>query len=171
MNNDNMMILAFSILAGVAVIYLIFYFREKKSIKKEKKSPVYSAGIQLQAYERLTILTERISLKNLISRLLPSQMDAQTYHALLVESIRQEYEYNLSQQLYVSAQVWQAITNFKEQNIFILHQLANTLPQAATGMDLSRRVVELLDANPNTSLHNIVMDSLRFEAQRLTTVR
>lgn len=167
MSDNNLIILAIVIVVVVGGIYLLFYFREKKGMQKQQKKPPYNAGIQLQAYERLTILTERISLKNLIARVSPSQMDARTYHALLVESIKQEYEYNLSQQLYVSAQIWQAITNLKEQNIFILHQLVNTLPQSATGTDLSKRVIELLESGPNASLHTIVLDSLRFEARQV----
>ena len=97
----------------------------------------------------------------------PAQMNALAYHALLVESIKQEYEYNLSQQLYVSARAWQAVTNLKEQNIFILHQLGHTLPGTATGLDLSKRVIELLDADPKTSLHSMVLDALRYEARQL----
>jgi hypothetical protein len=167
MNNNNSIILAIVIIVGVLGVYLLFYFRETKGVRKERKKPAYDAALQLQAYERLTILTERISLKNLISRLSPAQMDALAYHVLLVESIKQEYEYNLSQQLYVSAQAWQAVVNLKEQNIFILHQLVNTLSKTATGMDLSKRVLELLDASPNTSLHAIVLDALRHEARQV----
>ncbi|MCO5241705.1 MAG: hypothetical protein M9904_16775 [Chitinophagaceae bacterium] len=169
MNNDNAIIFAIVIILGVLGVYFLFYFREMKGAKKPEIKPAHPAGLQLQAYERLTILAERISLKSLISRLSPAQMEASAYHLLLVESIRQEYEYNLSQQLYVSAQAWQAVTNLKEQNIFILHQLAATLPEKATGMDLSKRILELLDADPKTSLHGIVLDALRYEARKVMT--
>ena len=94
-------------------------------------------------------------------------MQVDVYHSLLVESIKHEYDYNLSQQLYVSSQAWQAITNLKEQNIFIIHQLANTLPAGAAGIDLVKRVLELLDADPKTSLHTIVLDTLRFDAKKI----
>jgi hypothetical protein len=167
MNNSSIIILAIIIVVGVLGVYFLFYFRETRGVKKERKRSSYDATLQLQAYERLTILAERISLKNLVSRVSPANMQAAVYHPLLVESIKQEYEYNLSQQLYVSAQAWQAVTNLKEQNIFILHQLANTLPDTATGLDLSRRIIELLDADPKTSLHGIVLDALRYEARQV----
>lgn len=169
MGDSSTIILAIVIIVGVLGVYLLFYFREKKGTGKQEKKPAYDRSLQLQAYERLTILTERISLKNLVARLSPAGMQAATYHALLVESIKQEYEYNLSQQLYISAQVWQAITNLKEQNIFILHQLANTLSVNASATDLSKRVLELLDADPKTSLHQIVLDALRYEARQVMT--
>ena len=167
MDNSSIIILAIAIIVGVLGIYLFAYFREIRGVKKEQKKPAYDATLQLQSYERLTILAERISLKNLILRVAPASMQAAVYHSLLVESIKQEYEYNLSQQLYVSAQAWQAVTNLKEQNIFILHQLANTLPDTATGMDLSKRVLELLEADPKASLHDIVLEALRYEARQL----
>ena len=167
MDNSSIIILAIVIIVGVLGIYLFAYFREIRGVKKEQKKPAYDATLQLQAYERLTILAERISLKNLMSRISPANMQAMVYHSLLVDSIKQEYEYNLSQQLYVSAQAWQAVTNLKEQNIFILHQLANTLPNTATGMDLGKRILELLEADPKASLHGIVLEALRYEARQV----
>lgn len=167
MDNSSIIILAIIIVVGVLGVYFLFYFRETRGVKKEQKKPAYDATLQLQAYERLTILAERISLKNLISRVSSANMQAAVYHSLLVESIKQEYEYNLSQQLYVSAQAWQAVTNLKEQNIFILHQLANTLPDTATGLDFSKRILELLDADPKVSLHGIVLEALRYEARQV----
>ncbi len=167
MDNSSIIILAIAIIVGVLGVYLFAYFREIRGVKKEQKKTAFDATLQLQAYERLTILAERISLKNIMSRVSPANMPAAVYHSLLVESIKQEYEYNLSQQLYVSAQAWQAVTNLKEQNIFILHQLAATLPGTATGLDLSKRVLELLDADPKASLHGIVLEALRYEARQL----
>lgn len=167
MDNSSIIILAIAIIVGVLGVYLFVYFKEIRGTKKEEKQSGYDTSLQLQAYERLTILTERISLRNLVSRVPPADMAAPVYHSLLVESIKQEYEYNLSQQLYVSSDAWQAVTNLKEQNIFIVHQLANTLPNTATGLDLSKRILGLLDVDPKTSLHTIVLDALKFEARKV----
>jgi len=59
------------------------------------------------------------------------------------------------------------ITNLKEQNIFIIHQLENTLPQGASGPDLCKHILELLDADPKTSLHTVVIETLRFDAKKI----
>ena len=66
MDNSSIIILAIAIIVGVLGVYLLAYFREMRGAKKEQKKPAYNATLQLQAYERLTILAERISLKNLI---------------------------------------------------------------------------------------------------------
>ena len=123
--------------------------------------------LQLQAYERITILCERIGLNNLLGRLPVAQLSAAELHKLMVQSIKTEFEYNISQQLYVSAPAWDAVKNLKEQNIFIVNELASTLPQGATGVDLSKKIVELLSHDEHVSLQNIVATLINNEAKQL----
>lgn len=167
LSNTAIIIIAVVIIICFLALYFFTYKRDVQIGKEIEKKGAADIALQLQAYERLTILTERISLKNLLSRISPADMQAGIYQSLLVESIKQEYEYNLSQQLYVSNQVWEALTNLKEQNIFIIHQLANTIPANAPAIELSRRILELLDADPKTSLHFVVLDALKFEAKKI----
>ena len=87
--------------------------------------------------------------------------------ATLIDSIKQEYDYNTSQQIYVSTEVWRAVNNLKEQNIYIINQLASTLPAQASGMDLNKHIIDYLINNSNASLHNIVLDAINFEAKKL----
>ena len=85
----------------------------------------------------------------------------------LIDAIKQEYEYNVSQQVYVSTEVWKAINNLKEQNIYVVNQLASTLPFKASGMDLNKQIIDFLINNPKASLHNVVLDALNFEAKKI----
>lgn len=135
--------------------------RERAGINNE------TLKLQLQAYERLTLLVERIALKNLVGRLESSGMSARGMQSALIESTKHEYDYNLSQQIYVSVDAWRAINNLKEQNIYIINQLAATLPQQATALDLNKRVVEYLMSDEKASLHNIVLEALSYEAKKL----
>ncbi|MFT3947034.1 MAG: hypothetical protein QM763_08685 [Agriterribacter sp.] len=167
LSNTAIIIIAVVIIICFLALYFFTYRTDIKIGKDLEKKSVADTALQLQAYERLTILTERISLKNLLSRISPADMQVGVYQSLLVESIKQEYEYNLSQQLYVSNQVWEALSNLKEQNVFIIHQLAATLPANAPGIELSKRILELLDADPKTSLHFVVLDALKFEAKKV----
>lgn len=167
LDNTTITIIAVVIIVCFVAIYLYVYRSDVRAMKKAEKQPALDKSLQLQAYERLTILAERLALKNLVSRISPAGMTADVYQGVLVESIKQEYDYNLSQQLYVSPQAWQAVTNLKEQNIFIIHQLANTLPQGASGLDLCKRILELLDADARTSLHAVVLEALRFDAKKI----
>ena len=123
--------------------------------------------LQLQAYERITILCERIGLNNLLGRLPVTQLSAVELQNLIVQSIKTEFEYNISQQLYVSAPAWDGVKNLKEQNIFIVNELATTLPQGATGVDLSKKIVELLSHDEHVSLQTIVATLINNEAKQL----
>lgn len=123
--------------------------------------------LQLQAYERMTILCERIGLNNLLGRLPVNQLSATELQNLMIQSIKTEFEYNVSQQLYVSAAAWDGVKNLKEQNIFIINELASTLPQQATGVDLSKKIVQLLSHDEHVSLQNIVSTLINNEAKQL----
>lgn len=167
MDNTSIIILGIVIVVAVFGCYLLVYRKDIKAIKKEESTTPYDKALQLQAYERLVILAERISLRGLVSRVAPGQLSALIYQSQLVETIKQEFDYNLSQQLYVSSQAWQAVNSLKEQNIFIIHQLMGMMPATATGLDLAKKVLELLDVDPKTSLHPVVLETLKFEAKKL----
>jgi hypothetical protein len=123
--------------------------------------------LQLQAYERLAILCERIGLSNLLGRLPVQQLSAPELQNLLLQNIKTEFEYNISQQLYVSAPAWDGVKNLKEQNMFIINELASTLPAGSTGIDLSKKIVELISHDEHVSLQNIVATLINNEAKQL----
>ncbi|MEE9439135.1 MAG: hypothetical protein V3V14_09060 [Saprospiraceae bacterium] len=71
--------------------------------------------MKLQAYERMAVLCERISLDNLSYRLSVSNMDAKSLGNAMMIAIQQEYEHNLGQQIYISKNLWEIITTAKNQ--------------------------------------------------------
>ena len=159
------------ILLGVIFLATIWMITEftglKKDIKENTGIDPETLKLRLQAYERLTLLAERISLQNLLSRTPNAGLSSRQMQLSLIDAIKQEYEYNVSQQVYVSTEVWRAINNLKEQNIYVVNQLASTLPFKASGMDLNKQIVDFLINNPKASLHNVVLDALNFEAKKI----
>jgi hypothetical protein len=145
----------------------------KKGVKKDKAedqpAPAVTASrqLQLQAYERLILLTDRIALPNLIQRVNQPGLDAREMQSLLTMSIRQEFEHNITQQIYVSAEAWDAVRNFKEQNLLVINQIASFLPPEAPGIELNKHLLDLLVQNPKVSLQNIVSEALAYEAKKL----
>lgn len=126
-----------------------------------------STPLRLQAYERLVLLTERIALPQLISRLNQPNISAMEMKAILVENIRQEFDYNQTQQLYVSAVAWDAVKNLKEQSIMLVNQVAGSLPSGASSIDLNKRIMEVLMSQQNGSIHELVLQALHHEAKKL----
>jgi len=126
-----------------------------------------SIPMQLQAYERLVLLTERIALPHLISRLNQPGISAFEMKIILTENIKQEFEYNSTQQLYVSPVAWDAVRNLKEQNIMTVNQVAGTLPPTASAADLNKKILEVIMAQPNGAIHELVAQALNFEAKKV----
>ena len=158
------------ILSTVAILLsmLTFYLLYAKQDTKKNMDPAYNTRpLQLQAYERLVILTERIALPNLVSRANQPGLTAKEMQLLMLESIKQEFEYNSSQQIYVSPVAWQAVNNLKEQNMLIINQVAQTLPAESRGYDLGKRIMEVIIAQDKKALHNIVLEAMNYEARKL----
>jgi len=139
----------------------------KKQVEEQKNTDSDTIRLRLQAYERITLLTERIALQNLLSRQNNPGLSCRQMQISLIDSIKQEYDYNISQQIYVSPEVWRAVNNLKEQNIYIINQLAATLPPQASGIDLNKHIIDYLINNANASLHNIVLEAINYEAKKI----
>jgi hypothetical protein len=140
---------------------------QHEKLKSAPPAPHATQPLQLQAYERLMLLVDRIALPNLISRTASTGLSARDMQLLLTQQIRQEFEYNVTQQIYVTQESWEAVRNLKDQNLLIINQISTFLPAESTGQDLSRAILEMLMQNPKASLHNIVADVLSFEAKKL----
>jgi hypothetical protein len=154
-------------LAGTLALLFLKQRKEAKLGMKERASATVNVKqLQLQAYERLLLLTDRIALPNLINRVNQPGFSAKDMQALLTQTIKQEFEHNITQQIYVSPEAWDAMRNFKEQNLLIINQVAAILPAEASGLDLNKSLLELLVQNPKASLQQVVADALSFEAKK-----
>jgi len=166
------LVIAFSL--GGFLAYALWKQRKEAKLaleQHEKEKTAHPATstqpLQLQAYERLMLLVDRIALPNVISRSNQGGLSAREMQALLTQLIRQEFEYNVTQQIYVSPESWEAVRNLKDQNLLIINQISSFLPAEATGQDLNRSILEMLMQSPKASLHNIVADVLSYEAKKL----
>ena len=146
------------------------FWQQRKGAEEEVKSGGVDSStrtLQLQAYERLTLLVDRIALPNLISRVNQSGVSARDMQMLLTRSIKEEFDHNITQQIYVSSDAWTAVKNLKEQNTLVVNQLANALPPNATGLDLNKLLLEFLMTNKKGELHEVVSDVLSYEAKKI----
>ncbi len=139
----------------------------KKHLEEKSSSSPETTRLRLQAYERLALLAERISLQNLLGRIPNAGLSSRQMQSSLIDAIKQEYDYNVSQQVYVSPELWRAVNNLKEQNIYVVNQLASAMPFQASAMDLNKQIIDFLINNPKASLHNIVLEALNYEAKQL----
>jgi hypothetical protein len=162
----SLVISIFSFVASVST-FVILSRKQKQPATTEAADGFNSRPLQLQAYERLVMLSERIALPNLISRANQPGLNAKEMQLLLLESIKQEYEYNMTQQIYVSPVAWEAVKNLKEQTMLIINQVSAALPPDATGLDLNKILMDVMMKQQKGQLHSIVLEALNYEARKL----
>ena len=158
----------FFISVAALVIAILSLFRTNE-LKREqpKKETAHSIALQLGAYERLVLLCERISIPNLVSRTNEPLRSAREMQLVLLDNIKQEFEYNTSQQIYVSQIAWNAVQNLRDQSLLIINQISNVLPPDAKANDLNKQLLDVIMSQKEKALHTIVLEALNVEAKKL----
>ncbi|TAD86202.1 MAG: hypothetical protein EAY75_09105 [Bacteroidetes bacterium] len=129
-------------------------------------APVGTNPLVLGAYERLALYAERSKLTNLVNRLHNNEMSAQAMQQTILQALRDEYEHNTTQQLYVAPQIWDAITRMKDQNAYIVNQVAELLPNTAAAIDLSKNLIQFAAENPDATLNAMILTAIQGEAKK-----
>lgn len=108
------------IMAFVAYSFFELYTKNenaKRNYLFQKESKPDTLSLRLQAYERMTLFLERINPSQLLVRITPISDDKNDYQNYVIAQIEQEYEHNLTQQIYVSEECWSTITTAKNATI------------------------------------------------------
>ncbi len=98
--------------------------------------------LRLQAYERLILFLERISPDSMVMRLKNTRSNVAQMQNELINTVRTEYEHNLSQQTYVSTQAWELIKAARAETIKLINTSAAELKPDEPGINLSKRILE-----------------------------
>ena len=115
-----------SLITGIIAFY---FFKEhtknedgRRRFLLKKDMQVNAMPLRLQAYERLALFLERISPSKLLIRIAPTSSNKGDYEALLILTIEQEFEHNLSQQIYISDKCWNISTTAKNATIQLIRK-------------------------------------------------
>lgn len=134
------------------IVFLAVYFVMKAFLEREYKSKLAEirmnnqgtiTPIRLQACERIVLFCERIAINSLVMRIHRQGMSARLLHSELLTTIRNEYEHNISQQIYVTKAAWDAVKNAKEETIKAINISASKVPDDATGLELCTVILDL----------------------------
>ena len=122
-------IFLYAIPAIITGLVAYYFFREhtkneddRRKYLLNKKLQTESFPIRLQAYERMALFLERVNPNKLVVRVSPTSTDKDTYESLLIATIEQEFEHNISQQIYITDQCWNIITAAKNATIQIIRK-------------------------------------------------
>lgn len=131
---------------------------EKNMLDHKMKSRDTVLPIRLQAYERMCLFLERISPSNLVVRLNDSAYNAKQFQQILLGEIRNEYNHNLSQQVYMSDEAWDVVKNAKEAMITVINQAGEELSEDAKGVALAKKVFEkMLEKEQDPISHALIV--------------
>ena len=100
--------------------------------------------LKLQAYERLSLLCERIAIPNLLLRVRKEGMSANELKLALMIAIQHEYEHNITQQVYVSQQLWEIIKITRDESVELVNLVAKDLNHDADGRQLALTLLNLV---------------------------
>jgi hypothetical protein len=160
--------------AGIGVVYIAFYLikpyldrAEKVHLVELKKSiSNQTLPLKLQAYERLVLFIERINPANMLLRLNGTNYSAHDLHSLVVSEIRNEYQHNVSQQIYVSERAWTLVKRVKDDTMSVITNAVKALPETASGLELSKTILAHL-AHLQDNPYDIATAMIRKDMEEL----
>ena len=142
-------------LAGMLLItYLLLQHFFNKQLKESEKELINQKAksylpLKIQAYERAILFLERIDPNNLIIRIHQPTMNASKLHLEILKQIREEYNHNMSQQIYISPKSWAELIKGKEETIQIANTAFGQLKNDANAIELSTKIFEIIAKLPH----------------------
>jgi hypothetical protein len=154
------------------VVFLTVYFIMKSYLdqqyqlqlldfKKDRKNT--TTPLKLQAYERLSLFCERISIPNLVLRLKTKGASSAALRVSLLMAVQQEFEHNISQQIYISDQLWEIIKLARQETIELVNSVAEKVDPKADSDELANALIAVF-SSMNKSATQTALMAIRQEA-------
>jgi len=162
-------IIIIGLLLGATLIIIRYWFsmnKQPSTLHPKGEEQQIILPLRLQAYERVILFLERIAPNNLIMRLNKPEMSSVQLQAALVKVIREEFEYNLSQQLYISSKSWEMVKNAKEETIKLINIASGKIPVTASSGELIKIILDLSLETESLPV-NIAIDEIKKEVQMI----
>ena len=166
--------IALIVLPAGAVLFTVVLFLRKQSekdlrnmqieLKKERQS--FFLPNRVEAYQRAVLLMERISPNSLVMRLHNPGFPAKMMQAELLKAIREEYDHNVAQQIFISPKAWEMVRNSKEETIKIINIAGGQMSDVSMALDLGAKIFEIT-AEVGKLPTEITIEFLKRELQEL----
>ena len=139
------------LLVNLALVTIVYLFLKRQHdhhlIKLQTELQLqrqnYFLPSKLEAYQRCILLLDRITPANLTLRTLQVAHNAKMQQSILVKTIREEFEHNIAQQLFVSPQAWTMLVHAKEEVLRVINLASNTLGPDSSATDLAAKILEI----------------------------
>ncbi|MFV7235558.1 hypothetical protein [Flavobacterium sp. ZB4R12] len=115
-----------AVVTGVVAYYFFDLHTKNEEGRRRyllsKEAQKNALPLRLQAFERMTLYMERINPTKLLIRITPLSQDKNDYENLIIAQIEQEFEHNLTQQIYMSDECWTIIVTAKNATIQMIRK-------------------------------------------------
>jgi hypothetical protein len=169
------MIEILKIIVPALLVMLTAVFVLTKMLKNEEKKHLYqlkkngediTLPLRLRAYERLTLLLERSAPNALIVAAVKPEMNCMELQNILLETIRKEFSHNVSQQIYVSNQLWKALKTTEESLVRLINTCASKVNAQDNALKLAELVIKVY-ASAEVTPSEMALALLKNEARGL----
>ena len=146
----------------VVVIMLLKQQAKERSMDMRKET----IPSRMEAYERFALLLERTKLDNLVIRFEVGSLSVIQLQQLLLTAIREEYDHNMAQQIFVSQELWGLIGQARESIVKLINTTAMQCHSSKNGMDYAKLLVATFNS-VNETPNDVALDYLKEEVKGL----
>jgi hypothetical protein len=142
-------ILGFTSISIIIIVYLFLKRQNQKEqvnleVELKKQRQEFFLPNRVDAYERAILLMERLHPNSLVMRLNNPSLSAKIMHAEFLKTIREEFDHNITQQLFISPIAWKLLRDSKEELVKLINLAASQVQENATAIELSAKIFELV---------------------------
>ena len=159
--------------AGAVMLTAIYFMRNatqnevrSMQIELKKERQAFFLPNRVDAYQRAILLMERIHPNSLVMRLNNPGLPASAFQVKLLESIREEYEHNIAQQMFISPGAWDMVKKSKEETIKVINLAGRQMEATSMALDLAGKIFEIC-AEIGQLPSEITVEVLKKEVQSL----
>jgi hypothetical protein len=161
-------------ITSISIIIIVYLFLKRQSQKEQvnlevelkKQRQEYFLPNRVEAYERAILLMERLHPNSLVMRLNNPSLPAKIMQTEYLKTVREEFDHNITQQLFISPIAWKLLRDSKEELVKLINLAASQLPENATANDLSAKIFELV-AQLEKLPSEVATEFLKIEFQEL----
>lgn len=159
--------------AGAVLLTTIWFMRNKINqdvrafnFELRKQRQDFFLPNRVDAYQRVVLLMERIHPNSLVMRLYNPGLPAMAMQTKLLEAIREEFEHNIAQQIFISPQTWDIVRRSKDETVKIINLAGSQMHATSLGTDLAAKIFEIV-GEIGTLPSEIAVNALKKEVQEL----
>lgn len=160
----------FGFIAVIVIVIILFniWLKHKERswaflLKQDNNKAL--APLRISAYERIVVMLERIAPQSLVMRHNTGNASAASMQMEMIRSLREEFDHNISLQMYVSQECWEKVKRAKEETSELVKVAFTRVKPDSSSLELSREILQLEAKVGNSAIREALL-GIRIEMQK-----